>query len=73
VAKIVHKLYLHRDKERNYELAKQAEILGWANSDEVLYSGSEISVDVEITNDSEIKTKVLVINGVDVSDKNIYI
>ena len=73
MAKIVHKMYLHRTKDDNYELEKQAAMLGWANSKDILYVGSEISMDIELTNECDIKTKVLMINGIDVSDKNIYI
>lgn len=71
--KIVDTIYLHREKEDNWELEEQAETLGWNNSSEILYIGSEVEMKIEITNEKELKTKVLEINGIDVSDKEIYI
>lgn len=73
MASIIDTIYLHREKEENWELEEQAELLGWGNSRDMVYIGSEIAMKVEITNNNAINTKVLELNGVDVSDKEIYI
>lgn len=66
-------LYFNREKEDNWDLEEVAESLGWKNSKDIVYVGREINVKVEISNIDHIATKVIEINGVDVSDKNIYI
>ena len=73
MAKIVDTIYFHREKESNWELEKKARLLGWANSSDMTYIGSEVKMRVEIENTTNVTVKVLEINGVDVSDKEIYL
>ena len=65
------KKYLHSDKEDNWSIESKAEKKKFNNTDNLLYLGYEVCFEVEI--DEECNNKVLKINGIDVSDKNISI
>mgnify|MGYP000854053635 CR=1 FL=1 len=65
------RIYFHRGKEENWELEEKAKELGFRAPEEVAYLGYEIGMDVEVSENG--RHKVLTIQGVDVSDKNIYI
>lgn len=68
--KFEEKIYCHREKEDNWDIIRKAEDLGFKKPDDLRWLGSEIELDVEV---GEETTKVLKLNGVDVSDKDIYI
>lgn len=68
--KIVTDIYFHREKEDNWDLESQAEKLGFKAPHDMVYIGAEVGMKVEITDNH---TKVLEIEGIDVSDKNIFI
>lgn len=67
---IKQKIYFHREKEDNWDLEEK---LGKKkfNTDNILYLGSEITVEVELFEDGT--NKVISFEGIDVSDKNISI
>lgn len=65
------KIYLHRDKEENYDLVKKAKKNGIQNADNLLYTGYEIELEVEISKDGVVN--VLKINNTDISDKGVKI
>jgi len=65
------KKYLHSDKEDNWDIENKAKKKKFTNTDTLLYLGYEVCFDVEI--DEECNNRVLKINGIDVSDKNISI
>lgn len=67
---IKQKIYFHREKEDNWDLEKKLEKKKF-NTDNILYLGSEIEVEVEIFEDGT--NKVIFFEGIDVSDKNISI
>lgn len=67
----VEKIYLHREKEENWDIESKAEKLGFKNSRYVTYLGNEVEFEVEVREDY--KHKVLKINGVDISDKDIFV
>lgn len=71
--KITKTIYFNRDKEDNWDIEKKAKKLGWKNSEDALYIGYEVSMKIEVTNKDGLKTKILKIGNVDVSDKEIYI
>lgn len=62
---------LYREKEDNWDLEEQAEELGFSNPRDIVYLGHEVIMEVEVRED--LAHKVLKINGVDVSDKDITI
>ena len=68
--KLVEDIYFNRDKEENWEIERKAEEHGLRNSEDMVYLGSNIGMKVEIT---EKHIKVLELQGIDVSDKNIFI
>jgi virulence-associated protein VapD len=71
VKKFVEQIYMHRDKEANWDIEARAEKEGFGNSSNIVYLGYEVGMEVEVRED--LKHKVLKINGIDVSDKNITI
>lgn len=64
-------IFLNRDKEENWEIENEAQKLNYKNTDKLKYLGYEIGLKIEINELSE--NKILEINGIDVSDKNITI
>jgi hypothetical protein len=67
----IEKVFIHSNKEDNFELEDRAEDLGFRTAKEFLYIGYEICFETELFEDGT--NKVLKINGIDVSDKNISI
>jgi hypothetical protein len=67
----IENIYVHRDKEDNWELESKAEDLGFKNTDKLVYTGYEVCFKTEFFEDGT--NKVLSIDGIDVSDKNISI
>ena len=67
---IKQKIYFHREKEDNWDLEEKLEKKKF-NTDNILYLGSEIEVEVELFEDGT--NKVVSFEGIDVSDKNISI
>lgn len=67
---IKQKIYFHREKEDNWDLEEKLEKKKF-NTDNILYLGSEIEVEVELFEDGT--SKVISFEGIDVSDKNISI
>lgn len=67
---IKQKIYFHREKEDNWDLEEKLEKKKF-NTDNILYLGSEITVEVEIFEDGT--NRVISFEGIDVSDKNISI
>ena len=64
-------IYFHREKEENWEIERLAKEKGFKDREGILYLGYEIDMNVEIRED--LKHKVLSIQGIDVSDKDIFI
>lgn len=64
-------IYFHREKEDNWEIQDKAEELGFRKPSDLRWLGSELEMRVVVSEDS--KHKVVAVNGVDVSDKEIYI
>jgi len=64
-------VYFNRGKEENWDIEKKGEKLGFEDSSGLVYLGYEIGMEVEVRED--LRHKVLTIEGVDVSDKEIYI
>lgn len=67
---IKQKIYFHREKEDNWNLEEKLEKKKF-NTGNILYLGSEITVEVELFEDGT--NKVISFEGIDVSDKNISI
>lgn len=67
---ITEDIYLHREKEDNWELEEKLKKEQF-NTNNILYLGYEIHVKVELMEDGT--NRVLEFEGVDVSDKNISI
>lgn len=61
----------HRDKEDNWDIEERAEQLGFENSEDLVYLGYDVDMKVQINEDGS--NRVLMINDIDVSDKNIVI
>ncbi|WP_291567064.1 MULTISPECIES: hypothetical protein [unclassified Clostridium] len=61
----------HREKEQNWSIEDRGVEEGFKNSDDLVYLGYEVEMEVEVRED--MKHKVYKINGVDVSDKEIYV
>ena len=72
--KLITEISFHRDKEDNWEIQKEAKRVGFDEADvrDISYLGYEVIMKIEIT-DATRDYKVLEINGIDVSDKNITI
>lgn len=68
--KLIEDIYFHREKEENWGLEEKAEKAGLKAPHDMVYLGSEIGLKVEITDNH---VKVLEIQGIDVSDKDIFI
>lgn len=64
------KIYLYREKEDNWSLEEKLKKKKY-NTDDILYLGCEVSIEIELFEDGT--NKVLKIQGIDVSDKNISI
>lgn len=64
-------IYLHRYKDDNWDIVKQAEEQGYKNADNLEYLGCEIEMEIEI--DEYCNAKILKINGTDISEKEILI
>lgn len=64
-------IYFHREKEENWDIIEKAEELGFENANDLDYLAYEVGMEVLICEDGN--NKVLTINGVDVSDKEIYV
>ncbi|EQB4340942.1 hypothetical protein ACYJ2U_001661 [Clostridium botulinum] len=67
----IEKIYFGRDKEENWDIEEKAEHKGFKNSKKLVYLGYEVEMEVEVRED--LKHKILKIEDVDVSDKDIYI
>ena len=67
----IQKVYFNRSKEENWDIESRAEKEEFKNSSDMVYLGYEVEMDVEVRDD--LQHKVLKINGIDVSDKNITI
>ena len=65
------KIYFHREREDNWEIQDKAEEMGFKNVRDLRYLGEELSIRVKINENME--HKILEVNGVDVSDKEIYL
>jgi len=63
-------IYLHRNKEKNWELEDRCEELHFETKT-IPYIGYEITVEIEIFENGH--NRVLSINGIDISEKNIQI
>lgn len=68
--KLIEEISFNREKESNWEIEKKAQQAGFINSENLVYLGYDVEMKVEIT---EQHVKVLEIQGVDVSDKDIFI
>lgn len=64
-------VYFGREKEENWDIQRKAEKLGFENSRNLVYLGCDVGFEIEVKED--FKHKVLKIEGIDVSDKEIYI
>ena len=65
-------IYFHREKEDNWEIVEEAVQLGFTNDTrDFLYIGYEVEMEINVCENGEVK--VLSINGVDVSDKEICV
>ena len=67
---IKEKIYFHREKEDNWDLEKKLEKKKF-NTENIPWLGLEIEVKIELFEDGT--NKVISLQGVDVSDKNISI
>lgn len=63
-------IYFYREKEDNWELEKKLEENKF-NTDNIRWLGSEVHMKVELMEDGT--NRVLELEGVDISDKNISI
>lgn len=66
---MIKEISLNRQKQDNWGIVDEATELGYKNSNDLTYLGYDIRFKVEI--DEESNVKLLEINGVDVSNKNI--
>ena len=65
-------IYFNREKEENWDIMDKAKRLEFKGDIKNLsYLGYGIEMEVEISEDC--KSKILSVNGVDISDKEIYI
>jgi hypothetical protein len=67
----IENIYINRDKESNWDLEDKAKELGFKNIDNLIYTGMEVCFETEFFEDGT--NKVLSIDGIDVSEKNISI
>ena len=67
---IKEKIYFHREKEDNWELEEKL-IKKKFNTENILYLGAEIEIEVEIFEDGI--NKVISFEGIDISNKGITI
>ena len=67
---VKQKIYFHREKEDNWYLEEKLTKKKF-NTDNILYLGFEIALEVELFEDGT--NKVISFEGIDVSDKNISI
>lgn len=70
VKSIKENIYFHREKEDNYNLEEKLEKKKF-NTENILHLGSEIGMKIELFEDGT--NRVLALNGVDLSDKNISV
>lgn len=63
-------IYFHREKEENWDIEEKAHEKGFSNSKDIVYLGYEVEMEALVSED--LKHKILSINGIDVSDKEIY-
>lgn len=63
-------IYFHREKEDNWDLEEKLEENKF-NTDNIRWLGSEVHIKVELMKDGT--NRVLELEGVDISDKNISI
>lgn len=66
---LVEKIYFNRQKEDNWDIVEKAKSKGILDLSCIAYLGYEVEMEVEILETGE--TKILTINGVDVSSLNI--
>ena len=65
-------IYFNREKEENWGIVEEAVQLGFTNNTrDFLYIGYEVGMEINVCENGEVK--VLSINGVDVSDKEICV
>ena len=64
-------IYFNRSKEENWDIEEKAEKLGFKNLEDLVYLGYEIKMKVLVRENN--KHKILEIDGIDVSDKNIFV
>ena len=65
-------IYFNREKEENFGIVEEAVQLGFTNDTrDFLYIGYEVEMEINVCENGEVK--VLSINGVDVSDKEICV
>lgn len=64
-------IYFHRDKEDNWDIRDKAEKKSFKNASDLRWLGLELELRIEVREDS--KHKILSVNGVDVSDKEICV
>lgn len=69
--KFEERIYFHRDDETNWEIEDKAQELGFKDPKIVRNLGYEVAMKVEVSENGN--HKVLEIEGVNVSDKEIYI
>jgi hypothetical protein len=67
---MIEKLYFHRGKDENWDIIDKAEELEYECANNLSYLGYEIGMKVEISPNG--KVKILQLEGVDISDKEIY-
>lgn len=67
---IKEKIYFHREKEDNWDLESKLKEKHF-NAENILYLGAEVECKVDLFEDGT--NKLLELNGVDISDKNISI
>lgn len=60
-----------REKEDNWDIERKAEKKGFQKTEDLVYLGYEVVMQVEIFEDGS--NKVLKIDGVDVKDKNLSV
>ena len=72
-------IYFYREKEDNWDIVDRVKELGFFQNipiynksvDDLKYLGSEVEMEIEINERCQVK--VLSINGIDISDKDVYI
>jgi hypothetical protein len=69
--KFVETISFHRGKEDNFEIEERAKQEKFPDSTPTLYIGYEVIMEIEVGEDGN--CKVLEINGIDISDKEVFI